>query len=187
MVPPALSVRDRARPYETFERWGIRTLGALAALPAADLLSRLGRRGQALHRLARGSICVRSCPIGRRRAFSSGWSSNGRSTGSSRCRSSWRGCSIPLSLALERADRGAAAVHLDVAADRSLGPRRRCAVAGRLRDARVLRTLMLLDLESHPPSRQSTSSASNWIPRRRESRSSRCSSGRCRRPRRSRR
>ena len=51
-VSPALNVRDRARPYETFERWGIKTLGALAALPAADLLSRLGRRGQSLHRLA---------------------------------------------------------------------------------------------------------------------------------------
>ena len=54
ILPPAINHRDRARPYETFERWGIATLGDLAALPAADLSSRLGRRGVALQRLARG-------------------------------------------------------------------------------------------------------------------------------------
>ena len=53
-LPPAMNHRDRARPYETFERWGIHTLGDLAALPAAELSSRLGRRGVALQRLARG-------------------------------------------------------------------------------------------------------------------------------------
>src|SRR6185436_596532 len=53
-LPAAMNHRDRARPYLTLEKWGIATLGDLAALPAADLSSRLGRRGVALQRLARG-------------------------------------------------------------------------------------------------------------------------------------
>lgn len=40
---------------ETFTRWGLATLGALAKLPAADLGLRLGRDGACLHRLARGA------------------------------------------------------------------------------------------------------------------------------------
>src|SRR4029450_1709861 len=54
ILPPGMNQRDRARPYEICEKWGIATLADLAALPAADLSSRLGRRGVALQRLARG-------------------------------------------------------------------------------------------------------------------------------------
>ena len=39
---------------ETLDRWGIRTFGALAALPAAELSERLGQEGIRLQRLARG-------------------------------------------------------------------------------------------------------------------------------------
>jgi protein ImuB len=39
---------------ETLERWGIRTFGALAALPSAELSERLGQEGICLQRLARG-------------------------------------------------------------------------------------------------------------------------------------
>jgi protein ImuB len=150
-VAPALNVRDRARPYETFERWGIKTLGALAALPAADLLSRLGRRGQSLHRLARGVDLHPFVPDRETPRFFE------------RLELDWPIDSLeplsfilarlldPLSLALERADRGAAAVHLTLRlTDRSTHLRvLQLPVA--MRDARVLRTLMLLDLESHPP------------------------------------
>jgi protein ImuB len=38
----------------TLQRWGIRTFGALAKLPAKELSSRLGRQSIHLHRLARG-------------------------------------------------------------------------------------------------------------------------------------
>jgi protein ImuB len=40
---------------ETLERWGIRTLGAFAKLPAVDVSDRLGREGIQLHKLARGA------------------------------------------------------------------------------------------------------------------------------------
>lgn len=39
----------------TLSRWGIRTFGALAKLPAKELAVRLGRQGVDLHRLARGN------------------------------------------------------------------------------------------------------------------------------------
>jgi len=39
---------------ETLARWGIGTLGALAALPEKELIARLGQEGQRLRQLARG-------------------------------------------------------------------------------------------------------------------------------------
>src|SRR5438093_2187611 len=40
---------------ETVERWGIRTLGAFAKLPVADVSARLGQEGVELHKRARGA------------------------------------------------------------------------------------------------------------------------------------
>ncbi len=152
VVSPAMTVRDRARPYETFERWGIRTLGALAALPPADLMTRLGRRGQALHRLARGLDLRPFVPDRETPRFLERLELEWPIDGLEPLSFILARLLDPLSLALERADRGAAAVHLELRlTDRSVHVRRlQLPVA--LRDARVLRTLMLLDLESHPPS-----------------------------------
>jgi len=150
-LPPAINHRDRTRPYETFERWGIATLGDLAALPAADLSSRLGRRGAALQRLARGldpRPFVPDLDIPRYVG---------------RLELEWPIAELeplsfvlarllePLAVALERADRGAAAIRLDLRmTDRSVHTRL-LQLPAAMRDPRVLRTLLLLDLESHPP------------------------------------
>ena len=40
---------------KTLERWGIRTLGAFAKLPAVNVSERLGQEGVQLHKLARGA------------------------------------------------------------------------------------------------------------------------------------
>ena len=152
VVPPAMTVRDRARPYETFERWGIRTLGALAALPAADLSSRLGRRGQALQRLARGLDPRPFVPDGDTPRFLERLELEWPIDGLEPLSFILARLLDPLSSALERADRGAAAVHLDLRLTDRVDARARAAVAGRrCATPRVLRTLMLLDLESHPP------------------------------------
>lgn len=49
---------DRLSPeastLATLERWGIRSLGEFAALPAAEVVSRLGEAGRELHAIARG-------------------------------------------------------------------------------------------------------------------------------------
>ena len=46
-----------AETLETLHRWGIRTCGALAALPLPQLSERLGQEGVRLHQLARGTYC----------------------------------------------------------------------------------------------------------------------------------
>ena len=57
----------------------------------------------------------------------------------------------PLSAALERADRAAAAIHLDLRLVDRTGHTRMLQLPAAMRDPKVLRTLLVLDLESHPP------------------------------------
>jgi protein ImuB len=151
-LPPAINHRDRARPYEIFESWGIATLGDLTALPVAQLSSRLGRRGVALHRLARGLDPRPFVPD----------TDTPRYIG--RLELEWPIEELeplsfvfarllePLSTALERADRGAAALRLDLRLTDRQVHTRVLQLPAPMRDARVLRTLLLLDLESGPPS-----------------------------------
>lgn len=60
LAPLPVAVLDRAALadgpglIDVLTRLGLRTLGAVAALPAADLVARFGLDGQAAHRLARG-------------------------------------------------------------------------------------------------------------------------------------
>ena len=150
-LPAGMNHRDRARPYEIFEKWGIATLGELAALPAADLSSRLGRRGIALQQLASGRDLAPFVPDAETPRYIG------------RLELEWPLDTLeplsfvfarllePLALALERADRGAAAVHLELRlVDRTVCSRL-LQLPAAMRDPRVLRTLLLLDLESHPP------------------------------------
>lgn len=55
LAPLPLSVLPLTLEHaETFTRWGIGTLGELAALPEKELIARLGQVGQRLRQLARG-------------------------------------------------------------------------------------------------------------------------------------
>lgn len=55
LAPLPLSVLQLAsEQQETFARWGISNLGALAALPEKELIARLGQDGRRLRQLARG-------------------------------------------------------------------------------------------------------------------------------------
>ncbi len=51
----SLDATETARWAETFDRWGIRKLRALAALPEVPLIERLGQPGLRLQKLARGA------------------------------------------------------------------------------------------------------------------------------------
>lgn len=54
LAPMSISVLDRDELTDVLVRLGIRTLGAFAALPAADVLARFGDEGRGAHRLASG-------------------------------------------------------------------------------------------------------------------------------------
>ena len=147
-VLPPINHRDRDRPYAIFEMWGIATLGELAALPPADLSSRLGTRGVALHRLARGLDPAPFVPDAETPRYIG------------RLELEWPIEALeplsfvlarlldPLSAALERADRAAAAIHLELRLTDRSTETRLLQLPAAMRDPRVLRTLLLLDLES---------------------------------------
>ena len=54
---------ENDRLLETFERWGVRNLQALAALPEIALSERLGQKGLQLQQLARGSAFRTLVPV----------------------------------------------------------------------------------------------------------------------------
>jgi DNA polymerase-4 len=62
-LPPGTNLRDRDRLYETLDRWGIATLADLAALPAAGLSSRLGRRVRAWPTTGRAGARTRTTAV----------------------------------------------------------------------------------------------------------------------------
>ena len=51
---PLDSLAPEARVASTLERWGLRSVGDFARLPAAEVASRLGAAGERLHAVARG-------------------------------------------------------------------------------------------------------------------------------------
>jgi protein ImuB len=55
--------KSAARLLETLDRWGIRNLRALAALPEVSLSERLGQEGLRLQRLARGAASRTLVPV----------------------------------------------------------------------------------------------------------------------------
>jgi protein ImuB len=57
LAPLSLAVLDLTEDQaETFGLWGIRTLGALAALPEKELIARMGQTGRHLRQLANGEM-----------------------------------------------------------------------------------------------------------------------------------
>ena len=141
----------------TLRRWGLRTLGDLAALPADEVAARLAQTGVAWQRLARGedpAPLVPSVPEERfEQALDLEWPIDGLEPLSFVLARLME----PLSAHLERRDRGAAVLHVRLHLVKRDGVTREVherslQLPAPMRDARTLRTLALLDLESHPPS-----------------------------------
>jgi protein ImuB len=137
--------------FEVFRRWGLRTLGDLTRLPAADLSARLGPRGVELQQQASGIDTDPLVPDPEVVRFIE------------RMELEWPIDDLeplsfvlarlldPLASALDRADRGAAAIRLDLRLVDRRTHTRQLQLPAVIRDPRVLRTLLVLDLESHPP------------------------------------
>ena len=134
-----------------FIRWGLHTLGDLARLPRAEIHARLGPAGVRLHQAAWGEDTEPLVPAGEPPRFAERieleWPIEGLEPLSFVLA---RLCD-PLSAALERADRGAVGLTTRLRLVTRETHERVLTLPTPMRDARVLRTLILLDLESHPP------------------------------------
>ena len=157
LAPLALTTLEQhvgmpSRTFDALRRWGIRAVGELAALPPDEIAARFGQEGLAIQRLARGQD---PCPLvadpGIPRFIESlelEWPIEELEPLSF----VFARLLEPLSLALERAGKAGAAIRLDLRlADRTTHTRM-LQLPAPMRDPRVLRTLLSLDLESHPPS-----------------------------------
>ncbi len=135
----------------TLHRWGITTCGTLARLPAAQLQARLGERGLWLQRLSVGldprPLRVQPPEDDFSHSLTLEWPIDGLEP-----LSFVLGRVLdPLCALLERRDRAAALVRLSLRLTDKQVHVRAIELPVPVRDARVLRTLLLLDLEAHPP------------------------------------
>jgi len=139
------------RPFDVLRRWGVTTLGELAALPAPDLSARLGPGGVAIQRLARGIDPRPLVPDPAVPRFAGSFELEWPLDALEPLSFVFARVLEPIVAALERADRGAVALRLDLRLTDRTSHVRRLQLPAAMRDPRVLRTLLLLDLESHPP------------------------------------
>jgi protein ImuB len=139
------------KAFEVLERWGLTTLGEYAALPAGALSARLGQTGILLQRMARGVDASPLVPDADVPRFLERVELEWPIDGLEPLAFVLARLLEPLSSALERADRAAAAIHLNLRLVDRTEHVRMLQLPAAMRDPKVLRTLLVLDLESHPP------------------------------------
>ncbi|MGH9252939.1 MAG: hypothetical protein ACRD3C_00045, partial [Vicinamibacterales bacterium] len=136
----------------TFRRWGIRTLGDLAALPADAVAARLGAAGTRWQRLARGEDVRPLRPEVPKERFEQALDLEWPIEGLEPLSFVLGRLLEPLTTHLDRRGRGAAVLHVRLHLVTRTVHERSLQLPAPMRDARTFRTLLLLDLESHPPS-----------------------------------
>ena len=129
----------------------MKTLGELAALPAADLVARMGRAALAWQAIARGEDIRPLVPTLAEERFESSIELEWPIEDLEPLSFVLTRLLEPLSTRLERRDRGAAVLHVLLRLVTREVYARRLELPSPMRDVRTLRTLALLDLESHPP------------------------------------
>lgn len=152
-VPPlcAIEAAQVRALVATLRRWGLATLGDFSVLPVAEVRERLGAVGVRLHELARGEddrplVPAVAAPVFEA-TLSLEWPIEGLE---------------PLSFVLgrlfddvcarlEQHDRGGVRVCVRLRLVTKSWHERQLELPAPMRDAKVLRTLMRLDLERHPP------------------------------------
>lgn len=139
------------RLLEILTKWGIRTLGALTALSGPEIHERLGERGAQWQSLARGLDARPMVPwvddVPFEAALELEWPIEGLEPLSFVLARLLE----PLAERLERADRGAAVLYTSLRLTSRTVFTRALQLPAPMRDPKTLRTLILLDLESHPP------------------------------------
>ena len=140
------------RLFDILRRWGIQTIGEFAALPPGDVAARFGQGGVAVQRLARGMDARPLIPDPAVARFIETIDLEWPIEELEPLSFVFARLLDPLEAALERADRAGAAIRTDLRLTDRTVHSRMLQLPAPIRDARVLRTLLLLDLESHPPS-----------------------------------
>jgi protein ImuB len=139
------------RLLEILTKWGIRSLGALVELSGPEIHERLGERGALWQSLARGVDARPMVPwvdaIPFEAALELEWPIEGLEPLSFVLARLLE----PLAERLERADRGAAVLYTSLRLTSRTVFTRTLQLPAPMRDPKTLRTLVLLDLESHPP------------------------------------
>jgi protein ImuB len=135
----------------TLHRWGLRTLGDLAGLPSDAVAARLGQEGVRWQRLARGEDPRPLLPEVPEERFEQAIDLEWPIEGLEPLSFVLGRLMDPLSAHLERRGRGAAVLHVRLHLVTRVVHERSLQLPAAMRDARTLRTLALLDLESHPP------------------------------------
>ncbi|HZT76318.1 MAG TPA: hypothetical protein VFA27_06650 [Vicinamibacterales bacterium] len=148
----AFDLESAALSVETWTRWGLRTLGDLAKLPPADLVSRMGRAALVWQAMARGEDIRPLVPSLDEERFEGTFELDWPVEELEPLSFVLTRLIEPLSTRLERRDRGAAVLHVVLRLITKEIHARRLELPSPMRDVRTLRTLALLDLESHPPS-----------------------------------
>ena len=138
-------------PTATLRQWGLRTLGEFAALPSDDVAARLGQAGVEWQRVARGEDRRPLVPAAPEERFEETLELEWPIEGLEPLSFVLGRLMEPLSAQLERRDRGAAVLHVRLHLVTRTIHERALQLPAPMRDARTLRTLALLDLESHPP------------------------------------
>ena len=149
-VPRHRSLGEGGNALNAFDRWGLQTLADVAKLPRADVHARLGDEGVRLHMASRGEDASPLVPAGAAAEFLERivleWPIEGLEPLAFVLA---RLCDA-LSVSLERADRGAVTLTTRLKLVNKTMHERVLNLPAPMRDAKVLRTLIVLDLESNP-------------------------------------
>jgi protein ImuB len=139
------------RLLEILTKWGIRSLGALVELSGPDIHERLGDRGALWQSLARGVDARPMVPWVDEVPFEAALELEWPIEGLEPLSFVLARLLEPLAERLERADRGAAVLYTSLRLTSRTVHTRTLQLPAPMRDPKTLRTLIALDLESHPP------------------------------------
>ena len=141
----------RSQDADTLKQWGLRTLGELVALPTADLAARLGQQALAWQAIARGDDIAPLVPTRPEERFVSSLELDWPIEGLEPLSFVLTRLLEPLSARLEGRDLVAAILHLELRLMTGDVYARHLQLPSPIRDVWALRTLLLLDLDSHTP------------------------------------
>jgi protein ImuB len=147
---PASAHAPAAALLALLKRWGLTTLGEFGRLPPLDLSERLGQPGLAWQRLARGEEMAPLVPDGPEERFEETLDLEWPIEGLQPLSFVFGRLFDALSAHLLARDRAAAVLHVHLQLVTREVDRRSVQLPAPMRDARVLRTLALLNLEAHP-------------------------------------